>query len=397
MFASKPPSEWTAQDLDQLISDQESEGRTLDYKETLPGKSDEEKKEFLTDVSSFANGAGGYLLYGIAEDKGIPTAACGFDAKDMDSEILRLDQTIRSGIEPRVFGISMQAVSLPNGKHALVVYIPKSWNRPHAVTFKGTPGSLRFFSRSTNGKYPLDIAELRSAFVGAETEAERIRTFRAERLASISADGLPVAIPNHRKAVMHLVPLGAFDPGAAVNLSAAAQYADRMKTSMSQVYGNRRYNFDGYLSWEPLDDPRTGDVYLQVFRNGIIEAVNAEVLNAYDGSATLPASAFEEEEMGMLPRWLALQRHMGVQPPLLVMLSLIGVNGLAIETRTSAISTRGPDPIDREVLMLPDVLLDAFECDAAQVLRPAFDVLWNAAGYAGSLNYDEHGNRKSFQ
>lgn len=101
--------------------------------------------------------------------------------------------------------------------------------------------------------------------------------------------------------------------------------------------------------------------------------------------------------MGMLPRWLALQRHMGVQPPLLVMLSLIGVNGLAIETRTSAISTRGPDPIDREVLMLPDVLLDAFECDAAQVLRPAFDVLWNAAGYAGSLNYDEHGNRKSFQ
>ena len=48
-----------------IVRGLKAEGRTLDYKRTLPGSTDEEKREFLADVSSFANAAGGDIVYGI--------------------------------------------------------------------------------------------------------------------------------------------------------------------------------------------------------------------------------------------------------------------------------------------------------------------------------------------
>jgi len=62
-------------DLQNLIDNAVAEGRTIEYKQALPGGTDSEKKEFLADVSSFANTAGGDLLFGISEDKGVPTAS----------------------------------------------------------------------------------------------------------------------------------------------------------------------------------------------------------------------------------------------------------------------------------------------------------------------------------
>lgn len=53
-------------DLLALISNAVSEGRTIDYKRELPGNSDGEKKEFLADVSSFANTSGGDLIFGLS-------------------------------------------------------------------------------------------------------------------------------------------------------------------------------------------------------------------------------------------------------------------------------------------------------------------------------------------
>ena len=71
-------------DVDALVADEVREGRTVDYKETVPGSADGEKTEFLADVSSFANASGGYIIYGIREKRdgdgkptGIPESAKG--------------------------------------------------------------------------------------------------------------------------------------------------------------------------------------------------------------------------------------------------------------------------------------------------------------------------------
>jgi len=37
------------------------------------------------------------------------------------------------------------------------------------------------------------------------------------------------------------------------------------------------------------------------------------------------------------------------------------------------------------------VILESFDHDLHQVMRPAFDSIWNACGLEGSLNYDAAG------
>jgi hypothetical protein len=54
-------------DLQRLLSNRVPESRSLEYKQSLPGGNDADRKEFLADVSSFGNATGGDLIYGIAE------------------------------------------------------------------------------------------------------------------------------------------------------------------------------------------------------------------------------------------------------------------------------------------------------------------------------------------
>jgi predicted HTH transcriptional regulator len=58
-------------DLQEIIQHKDSESKIIDYKRELPKDNPEGKKEFLYDVSSFANTSGGHLIYGMDEEKGI--------------------------------------------------------------------------------------------------------------------------------------------------------------------------------------------------------------------------------------------------------------------------------------------------------------------------------------
>jgi predicted HTH transcriptional regulator len=58
-------------DIQRLITNAVPESRTLEYKQTLKIGSDGDKKEFLADVSAFANTDGGDIIYGLSADKGI--------------------------------------------------------------------------------------------------------------------------------------------------------------------------------------------------------------------------------------------------------------------------------------------------------------------------------------
>jgi predicted HTH transcriptional regulator len=190
----------TVQDL---VANQVPESKTIDYKEALLGNSDSDKKEFLADVTSFANASGGHLIFGIRESSGMPVELCGMQNINADSEILRIESIIRDGIEPRIPGVSIRAVSLQNQRKAIVIRIPRSWASPHMVTLK-LKGHERFYSRCSAGKYPLDLSELKAAFLLSETTSERIRNFRVDRLSKIVAEETPVKLNNVPKIVVDM-------------------------------------------------------------------------------------------------------------------------------------------------------------------------------------------------
>src|ERR1700722_8600125 len=97
----------TEDDLTSLISGGVTEGRTIEYKRQLPGNSDGDKKEFLADVSSFANTGGGDLIFGMTENQGVAAQILGLQSGDLDLEIRRLDSIISSGLDPRIRRLEM--------------------------------------------------------------------------------------------------------------------------------------------------------------------------------------------------------------------------------------------------------------------------------------------------
>ena len=157
---TKPIEAIKITDFQELIDNGVNEGKTIEYKQTLNLKTDNDKKEFLADVSSFANASGGDLIIGISEDKGIPKSIEGIELGDRDQTLLQIESLSRDGIKPRIMGNHIKTFNVSGNKFIILIRIHKSWASPHQVILKG---SDKFYSRGTNGKYKLDLEELRSA------------------------------------------------------------------------------------------------------------------------------------------------------------------------------------------------------------------------------------------
>jgi hypothetical protein len=196
------------------------------------------------------------------------------------------------------------------------------------------------------------------------------------------------------KIVSHIVPFGAFDPAVRIDV---ASIPDDQIDLLTPLYTQRlkysqRYNFDGCLTYADIQDSPSTYSYLQIFRNGIIEAVEASLLNIEQDKRLL-ISPFERELLKTTPKFIQLQEYLGVEPPLLVMLTLLGVSDYIIPV--DPVRFKQPrHPIDRDVLLIPEVLVESFQYKISQIMRPIFDAVWNAAGWAGSLNFDETGTWK---
>src|SRR2546421_5727868 len=283
MLFNKPLAEIKESDLQTLIDNQVPEGKTIEYKSILPSNADGDKKEFLADVSSFANGAGGDLLFGIEEQAGTPTTLSGIQLADVDAQKLRLESILRDGIDPKLPRVDIHPVALTSkpGHYVLILRVQKSW-LVHRVIFKNHG---HFYSRHSAGKYQLDVAELRTAFELSGTIAERIRDFRTERLSRIAAgEETPAPLDEQApKLVLHMIPLNAFSTPISVNIG---PLYDGIKGELFNpliAWGLRpdvdmRFNVDGITRSVSWGDPPSTASYTQVFRNGIIETVDMSIL-----------------------------------------------------------------------------------------------------------------------
>ncbi len=130
-----PEKSPTESDLRGLLGAQVREGRTVDYKLAVASQ-DKDKKEFLADVTSFANTNGGTLYVGIREETGIPVEIVGLPSEEADSEIQRLENILMHGVDPRIPGLHIEPVAC-GASIVLAILIPKSWAGPHMVTFQG--------------------------------------------------------------------------------------------------------------------------------------------------------------------------------------------------------------------------------------------------------------------
>src|SRR5262245_12071389 len=112
----------TFNEIKALVDSGEIENRNLDFKASGFVKHDRDKLrlDITKDVSSFADSAGGKIIYGVAED---PLRLDPFDPKLFSRE--RLEQIITSNIAPRIPDVRVDVVSTADGKVLYVVEIPQ--------------------------------------------------------------------------------------------------------------------------------------------------------------------------------------------------------------------------------------------------------------------------------
>jgi hypothetical protein len=391
----KPIDDVCHADILELVENKVPEGPRLEYKECLPSQGADDKREFLYDISSFANAGGGDLIYGVQEERdaagkptGIPAAIQPMDLPNSSAELLRLENMIRDSIAPRILGIVPKVIEAPPGA-VLILRIPKSWHSPHMVTFAG---ASKFYSRGSGGKFPMDVGQLRVAFNATSSLPDRIRDLRLERLGRIVAGETPVEIGNGPKLTMHLLPLSALESSAGIEEQLSA---DAMPLNLPPLYGSgwsHRYNFDGIVTFT-MNEQNLAGGYVQLFRSGLLEAVDCQLLdtegNPKEWKDAIPSTLFEERLLRAAHRLIAFLNQAGISCPIFVLVTLVGVKGLHMAMRTVYRSTSLN--IDRDTLLVPEVTIERFASDLCPQLRPICDAIWRSAGINKSPNFDDKG------
>ncbi len=378
----------TDQDINDLVHGAVPEGRSLDYKEILPGDKDSDRKEFLRDVASFANAEGGDLVFGIREKRddggqpsGLPEATVGCTVANLDAEIRKWESVIRTGIEPRV-RVGFQAVPGFSLGPAIVARISKGWQGPHLVSVQTSV----FFSRGNRGRFEMDHHQIRTAFLKADELPERLRRFRAERVAIIAAGDTPAPLMNGQRWVLHVLPIPNMIGEVALDLPAIAEDFARAELGLMGGF-SWRFNLDGFVRYGGGDwDHR--EYYAQLFRDGAIELVRTCAATD-DGKPFVPSADFEKYVVDGTKTYLS-HPTLALRPPIVVMISVLGAKGGVVIRPSHPLG--GDMTIQHDPLLLPEIIVDDLAGDVPRLLRPAFDVLWQAAGHKGSQNFDAAGN-----
>ena len=370
--------------LRSLIANRVGERKTLEYKRDFPGGSDGHVR-FLKAVSALANTSGGDLLLGVEAVNGVAVALPGLDLDNPDGEILRLENLIREGLEPRLPRVDIRAVKVAEHRYVLVVRAARSWIAPHRVR-----KNREFYARNSAATYPLDVGELRTAFTMSETVAARIRDFRTERLARIHGRETPVALSAGGCMVVHVLPLSAFTAAIEIDIAAYEAGSDRL-SPMAASGWDWRINLDGLVTYSAVAGSASRG-YAQTFRNGAAEW--ALVLREHEECMVLPSAAFEQDVMWCVTDYLGFAARFDIEPPYYVFLAFVGVRGcqLAGPRETHWLEERLT--LREDVLIVPEVVIEDRDVQPARELRPAFDRVWNAFGFVRSLNYDDDGEWK---
>ena len=365
----------TEKDLIGLIEAEVPEGLNIEYKKDVYGGSDSDKKEFLKDISSFANSYGGHLIIGMEEQKGIPQKILGLKNINQDTEIQRLENLIREGIEPRITGIRVRPIPIASGDFVIVLRIPRSWNPPHRVRLKN---ANKFYVRNSNGVHEASVEELRALFNISASLHDRIQAFRRERLAILSADEGPIKIEHDGRLILHIVPFSAFGYSKILDVKLIFKNLSFFPPISSS--GNPRFNFEGVINY------RGGEKchgYTQIFRTVIIEATKSAIVKESDGRKFLPSLSLGRNIFEVLPTYLEGLKTLDVPPPIVVMITLQEIYGVSLYYKQNIYDSEFSIPFNKSELLLPEIIIEDYGSaeDYQKTMRPAFDALWNAAGH----------------
>jgi hypothetical protein len=250
----------------------------------------------------------------------------------------------------------------------------------------------RFYVRNSAGKYPLDVTELRSAFVLSESAADKIRSFRNDRLMKIAARETSIPVHERPSIIIHVVPFSTFAGIQTIDPVAAVMNGHVVPIPPGRwAQGNQSLvNLDGFATIAAPSEGQT-HAYAQIFRSGALEAFTTV---GHDGNKPYIASAtFENTIVSALRNYVMFYKQIDVGLPIFVFLSLCGMSRcvfrMPAEHSSSGYYERGP--LQTDIVALREATIDSDPADIPGAMRSSFNTVWNAFGQPMSDKYDAKG------
>jgi Putative DNA-binding domain len=380
MYFHHPIDQVTKEDLQQLEQSGTMESRQLEFKAILPEKiAGDGKREFLKDITAFANADGGTLLYGVHETEEGTAEIKGIEHSDPDALKRQLSAIIQENTEPRLQGVLIHFIPLEDGRYVLGIDVPKSWNAPHAVRIN--KGTYRFHVRSNTDNIAMDALQIKDHILANANLREKIRDFLANRLLNLANGETPSPIYHSSKIILHLIPVTAFQKDKQIDIS--RMYRGGIYSfPLYERAVNHRLNLDGYLSYR--DDPeRRHGSYLQVYRNGIIETVETKLVNRIlnQEKRAIPSRTLVSELISALNQYIALYEANHIRGPIYGFITLQDIKGNCLPSHDQIFGSFGP-PFDRHTIQLPEMVIEDLDTPAEELLKVPMDALWNAGGFS---------------
>jgi len=375
-------------DLQALVAKRVPESKMIEYKEAFYLLSHNDKNvaekqhlEMLKDISAFANTHGGDLIIGIEDDGAYPASVCGFEVKDRNVDQLkrRIHDVVERGVDPRI-DIDIHAVKLATDKYVFIIRVHKGDLPPHRVVYKNEQG--QFWKRTSSGCTQMDATQVRLASVEAAAHEEKIADYRRSRIQAIKQGRTPLQLKSTPKLVCHMIPGDALGTKARFTIP---QLQEQLANFPLLVFAGGRSDkptVDGLLISETAYPTSAEFGYTEVRKNGIIEAVasDATTRNRIDPQS-LPHFSHDlvKETIRSVRYYLKAYAGLGIAPPVCCFLSLIGVHGMMLYWPGFGRTAR---PVDRDDILLEPITCNEFLLDdCTELLRPAFDTIWNVGGF----------------
>jgi len=392
-------AEITLEDLQHLIDNGIGESKTLEYKKELHIDTGDERKEFLADISAFANCDGGIIIYGIEEDikTRLPSNICGIIINNEDTMILKIENLIRDSIKPRIPEIKYRVLQIISKKeYILIIQIKPSYIIPHRVIYKGHD---KFYARNSKGKYPMDIEELRQLFTLSDTLYKKIDYYVLERIQIIGSNRYGVLPSDHPVFVMQAIPLQAF---RSKDFMSITHIKDSITKSGDRAFRNgydMQICIDGIALKPPQNSyGKQSSAIGHYYTNGVVEKATSKFFNPYFESSNVKPSVklkmiykqpLVKEIIKNVGGILLYYKELGVAPPIVLSCSIINGEGFTMPV-DNWLDVEGE--IDRSLLLVPNLLINEFETKIEEIIQPILDSIWNSCGFSKCQFYDDEGN-----
>jgi len=210
--------------------------------------------------------------------------------------------------------------------------------------------------------------------------------FCATRLLALGSDEAPIRLKEGALVVLHVIPLQAMVSDFRIDFASNSNALQKISPLGASAW-NQRINLDGRLSFRNISDGRSHG-YAQLFRNGIVETVNVE--EPWEGKNLIPSQEYEENLISALRSYFPALDELGIASPAYLFLSLLGVKDYTLAVERNWFRNGG-SRAERDNILLPEIAVEQWTDDPAIIMRPAFDMVWNAFGFAQSFNYNEAG------